>query len=113
MDAQYQPLTEILRRHLDDTCIWEGKKIPIKLAIIRRVADLAVKGDRWAIGFIFDRIEGKALERVNIGGNLPNTLAEFIQCGLDSRQGNRPISNSAVVDIDLVKDSDDRLGEGL
>ena len=32
--------------------------------LLERVLQMALKGDRWAINFIADRTEGKALERV-------------------------------------------------
>lgn len=53
-------ITDILNTKLDETT--NGKTQ--REAILEKVIELALAGERWAIEFIADRTEGKALEHV-------------------------------------------------
>lgn len=44
--------------------IKDGKEITKRQAVLYKVYEHAVKGESWAVNFIADRTEGKALERV-------------------------------------------------
>lgn len=58
-------IPNILRRILveNDTV---DKKITKLEAILDKVVKMAIKGDRWAVGYLSDRTEGKALDRVEL-----------------------------------------------
>lgn len=76
------PLTEILRRRIEENVEYEGKKVPVKVVIADKVVRQAADGDKWAINFLFDRIEGKAIQQLDVGGEVPRSLAELIQLGM-------------------------------
>lgn len=51
-------LTDLLRQHLNQ----DGKRE----AIIEKVVDLAIQGERWATELVWDRLEGKPLQVIDI-----------------------------------------------
>jgi hypothetical protein len=64
-------LTERLRFQAEQLVKTEGekgKRVTVADAICKIALDLALKGDMDSIKFVFDRIEGKALDRMTIQG---------------------------------------------
>lgn len=78
------PLSHLLLLELEETVVFEGKKMTNKQAIAKKVVSMGVNGDKWSIEFIFNRIEGKPIQQMNIGGEIPNSFAEFLLMGLES-----------------------------
>ena len=56
-------IPDILRSILQEK-IGEGEKITRLEAILKKVVKMAYDGDHWAIDFLADRTEGKAVETV-------------------------------------------------
>lgn len=57
-------IPEILRSILHEE-IGEGGKITRLEAILKKVVKMAYEGDHWAIGYLSDRTEGRAVERID------------------------------------------------
>ncbi len=86
VEAAELPLTKLLKMRMDQDVEYKGETVPAKCAIVDRVVTMATEeGDKWAINFIWDRIEGKPLQQMNIGGQVPNSLAELIQLGMEGK----------------------------
>jgi hypothetical protein len=83
LNAKKFPLTALLRMRIEKNVKYNGKIVQVKVVIADKVVDMASTGDKWAINFLFDRIEGKAIQQMNIGGEVPRSLAELIQLGMD------------------------------
>ena len=81
------PLTDLLKSKLEEEIEFvtpEGEVIKclVKEAIANIIISLVLEGDKWAIQFLTDRVEGKAVERVDLGsGTVPTSLAEFLYKG--------------------------------
>ena len=58
-------IPHILRNILDENDTVD-KKITKLEAILHKVVKMAIKGDRWAIGYLSDRTEGKALDNIEV-----------------------------------------------
>lgn len=52
-------IADILRRLLES-----GDDVSVREKILENVVQMALKKDKWAIEFIADRTEGRALERI-------------------------------------------------
>jgi hypothetical protein len=56
----------------------EGKLVERKTALAHRVWQLALKGDMKAIAYIYDRIDGKAVQPIDVEGDLPINTPHFV-----------------------------------
>jgi len=56
-------IPDILRSILHEE-IGEDEKITRLEAILKKVVKMAYEGDHWAIGYLSDRTEGRALDRI-------------------------------------------------
>jgi hypothetical protein len=63
-------IAEILRRVGDEEVEQDGKKIPRREQMLRRVYEEALKGQSWAVHFIADRTEGKVVSVYREEGGL-------------------------------------------
>jgi len=57
-------IADILNEIGDEIIVVNGEKITKRRAVMMKVFAFAVKGESWAVHFIADRTEGKAVERV-------------------------------------------------
>jgi hypothetical protein len=73
-----QALTDILRKELNKRTIYDEDQktyIARKTAIIRKMIDLAIEGDLAAQKYIFDRVDGKPMESMELTGQNGGPLA--------------------------------------
>lgn len=84
-----QALSDLLRKKLTDKVIvtrsGKKEKVDVKEAIVLRVIDCAVRGEKWAIIEIWDRIEGKAKQFVD--SQLEGDLNVNADQGIETAQG--------------------------
>jgi len=61
-------MTDILKGELGTLSLVddEGKAVPAKQAIARKLIDLAMNGDTPALKYIYDRIDGKPRESIDL-----------------------------------------------
>jgi hypothetical protein len=57
-------IADILNDMGDELIEVNGVKITKRKAVMMKVYQLAVKGESWAVHFIADRTEGKAIDRI-------------------------------------------------
>jgi hypothetical protein len=75
-------LSELLNKKLDEIVKIDGRPSSARAAICDAVVSLAMRKDKWAIEFIWDRIEGRPATNMNLGGTVPQSLAALISSGL-------------------------------
>lgn len=63
-----ETLTDILRARLDQEIKTQsGGKVQIKKALVEKKLEAALKGDQKSIEWIFDRVDGKAIQPIDAG----------------------------------------------
>jgi len=71
-------MTDILKGELGTLSLVDdkGKAVPAKQAIARKLIDLAMNGDTPALKYIYDRIDGKPRESIDLdhSGELRYTI---------------------------------------
>ena len=86
--AKNLPLTVLLKSKLDEVVQWtdqDGNQqtSTVREAIVAQLVTKAVNGNEWAMKEVWDRVEGKSLQNLNIGGEVPKSLAELIHLGMN------------------------------
>nr|BDD44980.1 hypothetical protein 2 [Spirochaetaceae bacterium] len=66
-----QALTEILEKHAKKRDVeWKGKNISRKEALAQKLWSLALSGDVAAIKYIYDRVDGRPIQGVDLSGEV-------------------------------------------
>ena len=82
-------LNKILEKKLDITHPIEKKlkRLKIKEVIALKIVAKCLEGDLKAIVELYDRIEGKAIQRQEFGGNIKKVEVEFVGSDNGENQG--------------------------
>ena len=74
-------LARLLAQYLDGTD--KGERVKREQKLVEKLYKLAVSGDRGAIEYIFDRLEGKITQDLNVSGDITGRII-IVRPGVDT-----------------------------
>ena len=74
--AKGRPITDALRIAMQLEVKHEGKMTKRLMVMANKVAKLAMDGEQWAVKEVWDRLEGKAPQAIDISGTIEHSEAD-------------------------------------